>query len=95
MVALGFFILGGKMQEKKEKILHRVVTFLNREELDFLDNISKDILFSIGIKVPRSTILRNLVDIFLECDSKNIKNYNDLLNLLMEKLKNFSNKFCL
>ncbi|RKY31499.1 MAG: hypothetical protein DRP68_04865 [Candidatus Omnitrophota bacterium] len=71
----------------KEEILHRVVTFLNRKELDFLDNISKDILFSLGIKVPRSTLLKNLVDIFLEPKLEGMKSYDDLLNLLIKKSK--------
>lgn len=75
------------MREKKEKILHRVVTFLDREELDFLDNLGKDILFSIGIKIPRSTLLKNLIDLFLEPTSNQIKCYEDLLNLLIEKNK--------
>ena len=50
---------------KKKEILHRVVTFLDREELDCLDNISKDILFSEGIKIPRSLLLKEIIDIFL------------------------------
>ena len=50
---------------KKKGILHRVVTFLNREELDCLDNISKDILFSEGIKIPRSLLLKEIIDVFL------------------------------
>ena len=75
------------MQEKKEKILHRVVTFLNREELDFLDNISKDILFSIGINIPRSKLLKSLVDIFLDANWRKIDNYDSLLNILMKKVK--------
>jgi len=50
---------------KEKEILHRVVTFLNREELDCLDNISKDILFSEGIKIPRSLLLKEIIDIFL------------------------------
>ncbi len=71
----------------KEKILHRVVTFLNREELDFLDDLSKDILFSTGINIPRSKLLKNLVDIFLDAKWRKIDNYDGLLNILMKEVK--------
>jgi hypothetical protein len=73
--------------EKDEERLHRVVTFLNRKELDFLDNLSKDILFSIGVKVARSTVLRNLVDLYLEPTKEKVNSYQELLDLLIEKSK--------
>ena len=48
----------------KDKIgIHRVVTFLTREELEFLDKISKDMLFSTGRTVSRSKLIEDLVDI--------------------------------
>ena len=47
--------------EKKE----RVVTFLNREEVDFLDKLGKDALFSTGSKLSRAKIIAWLVD-FIE-----------------------------
>jgi len=71
----------------KEKILHRVVTFLNREELDFLDDLSKDILFSTGINIPRSKLLKSLVDIFLDAKWRKIDDYDSLVNILMKKIK--------
>lgn len=71
----------------KETILHRVVTFLDRKELDFLDNISKDILFSKGIKIPRSTILKNIIDIFLISQDQEAKSYEDLIRLIIEKIE--------
>ncbi|MBM3248419.1 MAG: hypothetical protein FJZ10_03230 [Candidatus Omnitrophica bacterium] len=42
--------------------LHRVVTLLDREEIDFLDKLSKDAQFSTGIKLSRTQILRALVE---------------------------------
>ena len=43
----------------------RVVTFLNREEVDFLDKLGKDSLFSTGTKLSRAKLISWLVD-FIE-----------------------------
>lgn len=48
----------------KEKI--RTVTFLSREQIDFLDTLGKDALFSQGIKLSRVKILSELVDLLME-----------------------------
>ena len=75
---------------QNREILHRVVTFLDREELDFLDRITKDILFSTGMKVPRSTILKELIDIYSHSDPKErirARQYSGLVELLVEKAK--------
>ena len=42
---------------------HRVITFLTREELDFLDKIGKDALFSAGAKLSRSKIISAIVNV--------------------------------
>lgn len=44
----------------------RVVTFLNRKEVDFLDKIGKDALFSTGMKVSRARLIAWLVDFMQE-----------------------------
>ena len=71
----------------KEVILHRVVTFLDREELDFLDNISKDILFSKGKKVPRCTILKHIIDIFLISQDKKAKDYRGFIESVCQRIE--------
>lgn len=84
----GLFIL--KKMKKKEKILHRVVTFLDREELDFLDNLTKDIFFSRGIKIPRATLLKELIDLFLPFNSPESggnQNYENLLSLIEKRIE--------
>ncbi len=43
----------------------RVVTFLNRDEVDFLDKLGKDALFSTGTKLSRAKLIAWLID-FLE-----------------------------
>lgn len=42
---------------------HRVIASLNREQLDFLDKIGKDALFSAGVKLSRTEILSAMVNI--------------------------------
>ena len=89
MDALGFFYWDMIM---KEQILHRVVTFLDRKELDFLDSITKDILFSKGIKVPRSTILKHIIDIFLISQDQEIGDHQTLIEVLTQRIKKERNK---
>ena len=42
---------------------HRVIASLNREQVDFLDKIGKDALFSAGIKLSRTEILAAMVNV--------------------------------
>lgn len=45
-----------------DAIKHRVIAMLDREELEFLDKLGKDALFSTGHKLSYNEILRGLVD---------------------------------
>ena len=40
----------------------RIVAFLTRDEIDFIDKLSKDALFSTGRKLSRTDIIRAFVD---------------------------------
>jgi hypothetical protein len=40
----------------------RIVAFLTREEIDFIDKLSKDALFSTGHRLSRTDIIRAFVD---------------------------------
>lgn len=42
--------------------LVRIVAFLTREEIDFIDKLAKDALFSTGHKLSRTDIVRALID---------------------------------
>lgn len=42
---------------------HRVIASLNREQVDFLDKIGKDALFSAGVKLSRTEILSAMVNV--------------------------------
>lgn len=60
----GFFILGGqRMTPVKEKL--RTVTFLTREQIDYLDKLGKDALFYQGKKLSRTQILSELVNVLM------------------------------
>ena len=41
----------------------RVVALLTREEIDFIDRLSKDALFSTGHKLSRTDVIRALIDV--------------------------------
>ena len=57
----------------------RVGTFLNRDEVDFLDKLGKDALFSTGIKLSRAKLIAWLVDFMksLNLNGEGIKSIKD------------------
>ncbi|KPK98984.1 MAG: hypothetical protein AMJ95_01640 [Omnitrophica WOR_2 bacterium SM23_72] len=74
-----------KLSENLKKN-QRVVTFLNRAEIDFLDKLGKDALFSTGSKLSRAKIIAWLVDFMkeLNINGKNIKSERDFENRIRE-----------
>lgn len=68
-----------KNMASKTGAYQRVVTFLNRDEVDFLDRIGKDALFSTGAKLSRAKLIAWLVDFAedLNIDGQGIKSEND------------------
>jgi len=50
----------------KQIMAHRVITMLGRPEIDFLDKLGKDALFSTGHKLSYNDILRGLIDFAME-----------------------------
>lgn len=67
----------------------RVVTFLNRDEVDFLDKMGKDAFFSAGSKVSRAKLIAWLVDMLkgLNITGENIRSEADLERRIVEALK--------
>lgn len=59
---------------------HRVITFLTRDELDFLDKVGKDALFSAGSKLSRSEIISAIVNVIrkLNIDGRGLSSKEEL-----------------
>jgi len=49
-------------ENKVDKRRGRLIAFLTREEIDFIDKLSKDALFSTGHKLSRTDVIRALID---------------------------------
>jgi len=67
---------------------HRVITFLSREELEFLDRLQKDMMFSTGAHVSRSQILEDLAELLVRTSMSaiGIKDNEALEKRMMEAL---------
>ena len=79
-----------KHEEKKQELLtHRVITMLDREELEFLDKMGKDALFSTGHKLSYNEILKGLIDFAMEMgvSGERMKSLESLKEQMMEKLR--------
>ena len=50
------------------KKFHRVITSLNREQIDFLDKIGKDALFSVGCKLSRTKVISAMIEAFKQLE---------------------------
>lgn len=68
----------------------RVVTFLNRDEVDFLDKLGKDALFSTGLKLSRTKLIAWLIDFMkgLNISGEGIKTERDFENRVKDILGN-------
>jgi hypothetical protein len=66
----------------------RVVTFLNRDEVDFLDKLGKDALFSCGSKLSRAKLIAWLIDFTkkLDIDGDHLKSEKDFEKRILEVL---------
>ena len=66
----------------------RVVTFLTREELEFLDSLQRDMIFSTGTHIPRSKIIEDLVDLLrhTQMNASDIKDNQQLEQKIIEAI---------
>lgn len=66
----------------------RVVTFLNRKEVDFLDKLGKDALFSTGVKLSRARLIAWLIDFMqqLNINGKGIRAEKDFQHRLLDSI---------
>lgn len=69
-----------RKNHQKPALKHRVITTLERREMDFLDKLGKDALFSGGHKLSYNEILRGLIAVAMEIglSGENITSYKEL-----------------
>ena len=74
--------------QARGKQVHRVVTFLDRSQVDYLDKLSKDALFSTGVKFPRTRIISALIDLLQRANvsGEGLRSDKDLEDRLLRKL---------
>jgi hypothetical protein len=67
----------------------RIVAFLTRPEIDFIDSLSKDALFSTGRKLSRTDIIRAMVDAIKikQINANGVFSKTDLEKRLLELMK--------
>ena len=68
---------------------HRVITFLTRDEVDFLDKVGKDALFSAGTKLSRSKIISAIVNVIrkLSINGRNLSSKRELEGRIIKAMK--------
>ena len=77
-----------EQQAAQAKQVHRVVTFLDRSQVDYLDKMGKDALFSTGVKFPRTRIISALIDLLrkVNVSGESLRSDQDLEERLLKKL---------
>ena len=75
-------------------ITHRVITMLGRQEMDYLDKLGKDALFSTGHKLSYTDILRGLIDFAMEAgiSGEKIDSADSLKDKLLNQLMQAESK---
>lgn len=76
--------------QNAEEALQRVIVFLNRRQVDFLDKIGKDTLFSGKKKLSRTKIIAGLVSLMmgLGINGKNLDSPLAIEEEVKRKIKN-------
>ncbi len=74
---------------RKAKRVGRIVAFLTREQIDFIDKVGKDALFSTGKKLSRTEIIQAIVEAArkLNVTGKDIKTGDELEERIREVAK--------
>ncbi|MFA5101013.1 MAG: hypothetical protein WC547_09050 [Candidatus Omnitrophota bacterium] len=77
------------MDDQAKNRNQRVVTFLNRDEVDYLDKLGKDALFSAGSKLSRAKLIAWLVDMLkgLQINGENLHSEKDLEERIMAAIR--------
>ena len=74
----------------QQEILQRVIVFLNRKQVDFLDKIGKDRLFSGKKKLSRTRIISELVSLIMNLgiNGNNLDSAQTIEEQIKDKIKN-------
>ena len=83
------------MEKQDKKIsTHRVITMLDRKEMDFLDKLGKDALFSTGHKLSYNEVLKGLIDVAMEAgiSGERIDSFEALKEKLKENIQDYLRK---
>lgn len=68
---------------------YKVATFLNREELDFVDSIAKDLYFGYGIKISRAKLVEEIIQAFRDKEAQDRKTLEqELIKLFKQENPN-------
>ncbi len=79
---------------KKKIMTHRVVTFLTREELEFLDKLEKDIMFSTGMHISRSQIIEDMAELLArtQMNADGVKSNDELKQRILDAIAKINAK---
>ena len=77
---------------KTNERLQRVIALLNRADVDYLDNLGKDSLFTKGTKLSRIKIIRAMVEAMKELDITGIDigSEKDLKEEILKKVSSYA-----
>jgi len=77
-----------KKTDTRQRPMHRVIALFDREQLDFLDKLSKDALFTTGKKLPRTKILSAMINVLqtLNIDARDMKTSQELKERILKAL---------
>jgi len=71
------------------KHVGRVIAFLTREQIDYIDKISKDALFSTGKKLSRTDVIQAIIEVIrkLNISGKDMHTQDELEQRMLEVAK--------
>jgi hypothetical protein len=77
------------MKKEHENLKHKVITMLDRKEVEFLDKLGKDALFSTGHKLSYNDILKGLVELAIQAglDAENVDSTEKLEEKMYQKMR--------
>ena len=77
------------MMMNRVQVRNRVICFLTREQVDCLDQIGKDAMFSTGVKLPRTVILGCMAELIVRTQIRGhgIRNAEQFLDRVKDAIR--------